>query len=273
MRRIAAFLAPAFLLACSSSESTPAGPTDTGSAAADTSTTMDTAMADTGSAATDSGPEVVFSTTCGTAPYVTWKGNFLVQGLSGTTPPTGVKITSPGCPGSTFTTDMDGNYTIQIQKDLKSYIRVTADDTIPAIVGESLADADANDINLVLLPTLLKGFLSDWKAGEPAILVKVSAAGAATGTCKNLDGVTLSVKDQPSAKVSYFSNSSPPSVVSGATATTASGIAVITGVTGSLVELVGTKTGCTATPILPPLTGKTAIEPDYVTEAAMVLGN
>lgn len=273
MRRFAFFLAPAMLLACSSSnDSPPASTPDTGTA--DTSTAADTAMvSDTGTAAMDSGPEVVFSTTCGTAPYVTWSGNFVVQGLSGTEAPTGVKITSPGCPGSTFTTDADGNYTIQIQKGLTSYIKVNADDTIPAIVGLSLADSDATNIDLVLLPTLLKSFLADWKAGEPAVLVKVSAAGSATGTCKNLDGVALSVKDQPSAKVAYFNNSSPPGIVAGATSTSASGIAVITGVTGTTVQLVGTKTGCTASPILPPLTGVTAVEPDYVTEAAMVLGN
>src|SRR4051812_40377697 len=104
MRRFAFFLAPAFILACSSSsDPAPVSPTDSGSTA-DTTSTTDSTPADTGMAATDSGPETVFATTCGTAPYVTWSGNFVVQGLSGTEAPTGVKITSPGCPGSTFTT-------------------------------------------------------------------------------------------------------------------------------------------------------------------------
>ncbi|MGZ3424623.1 MAG: hypothetical protein ACXVEE_42590 [Polyangiales bacterium] len=276
MRRFAFLFAPAMLLACSSSnEPAPAG-TDSGTTVTDTgsSTTDSSTTTDTGTAVTDSASmETSFSTACGMAPYVKWSGTFTLQGLSGAMPPTGVKITSPGCPGATFTTAADGSYTLDVQKGLTSYIRVTADGAIPAIVGESLADADTSGINLVLLPAIFKGFLSDWASGQPAILVKVSADPAATGTCKDPSGVTISVKDQPTAKVAYFNNSTPPSVMAGATSTSASGIVAITGITGTSVELIGTKTGCTASPKVSPLTGKTAIEADYLTEAAMSLAN
>jgi hypothetical protein len=251
--RIALFV-PVFFLACSGSDD--AAP----------------AQSDAGSDGAKDSAEVV-GPKCGNAPYVRWTGKVTFNDGAGEKPAAGAKMTSPAC-AETLTIGADGTYTLNVQKGLTSVSKIEKDGALKMLVGEWSADADREAVNLLLLPNLFAGFIPDWDpSAKPAVIMRVGPAAEATGACADRSGVIISVKDQPDAKVSYFSEAAIPTAVMGATSTTKSGIATITNVTGTHIEIIGTKTGCVVELKTWGQTGRTAIDATYLTNVAILLKN
>jgi hypothetical protein len=245
----AALFLPALLLACSGSDdATPTSKDAGGETAADSA--------------------VIVGPTCGNAPYVTWTGKVSFNDGASEKPAAGATMTSPAC-SEKLTIGADGTFRLNIQKGLTSLSKLEKEGSLKMIVGEWSGDSDRTDVNLVLLPALFAGLIPDWDPStKPAVIMRVRPAAGATGACADQSGVSISVKDQPDAKVSYYSEASIPTAIS-ATATTKSGIASITNVTGTFIEIVGVKAGCAIDMKTSGQTGRTAIEAGYLTTVAI----
>ncbi len=231
--------------------------------------------ADTGLPATDSGSDAeLVGYKCGEPPYVRWSGKVIFNDVSGEKPAAGATLTSPACPGQTLTIPADGAFSLLLTKGSKSFAKLEKMGALNTILGEWGVEKDEVDIEMVMLPPLFAGLTPDWDSStEPAVLLSVSPQASATGACAAKDGVSFVVKDQPTAVVSYFSDSSVPSAVMGATATTARGLVTFTNVTGSTIEVVGTKAGCKVSTITRLQTGKIVIEPKYITTLVAYVTN
>lgn len=234
-----------------------------------------TATADTGAPVTDSAADAeLVGHKCGSPPYVKWSGKVIFNDVSGEKPASGAKLTSPACPDQSLTIGEDGTFSLLLTKGSKSFARLERMGALNTILGEWGVEKDESDIEMVMLPPLFAGLTPDWDSStEPAVLLSVSPRETATGACAAKDGVSFVVKDQPTAVVSYFSDASVPSAVMGATATTARGLVTFTNVTGTSIEVVGTKAGCNVSTITRLQTGKIIIEPKYITTLVAYVTN
>src|SRR6202023_2424314 len=93
---------------------------------------------------------------------------------------------------------------------------------------------------------LLPGF--DLSSHTVIVIAVQKTADDDGGACSAYDGITFTVPGHPEAQVTYFSNDTIPAALPDAGATTARGIAAVTGLaSGQLVSLAGTKPGCNVT--------------------------
>jgi hypothetical protein len=231
---------------------------------------------DSGSPAEDSAAdaleELQVADVCGNPPWVTLGIEVVALSLAnidGSALP-GAQFTSPLCPGLVKISDDAGRIEGQISRDVPFYARLQATNYIPELAPEEVFDADTTGTRVEMLPTLVEAFVGlDGGGKNIAILVKNLVDDA--GACSTVDNITLSVPGHPEAQVLYLSNNFPPLPVSGATATTPRGIAVITGIdAGQFVTLAGTKPGneagttCQVIFQRGPVTGRVPLENGFV---------
>jgi hypothetical protein len=261
------------LLACSSSESNDQPASDTGTAGvdtavADTATGTDTAVADTNKAETSELPA------CGDPPYTIEAGNVMLLGTDGTmTPKGGVTITPTLCPTVSQTTAADGKYGFRISSGKPVSLRYEGADITKQLRGEYAFTTDSTAGLPTVFPKTFTTILPDWGAGKAAIFATGRVTGG-TGACATLDGVSVSVDGHPEAKITYYGESMPPMAMSGATATTKSGMVAITGIAApASVKVVATKMGCMATFARAPRTGMGPLEADVVTMMSFSVSN
>lgn len=197
-------------------------------------------------------------------------------------PPVGGAVfTSPACPGLTETTDAAGHLRGHVPRGQTFYGRLDARGFAPTLVPELLFDGDAPDIEVTLPPGLLTSLVPGWDDAHAAIFLDTFAeratatdggADGGAGACAKVDGVSFAVDGQPEAKVTYYSTDAIPAPVDGATATTASGKAAISGLPGGVtVRVVATKPGCAPTLTKGNVTGRSPLENGYVTIAGVYL--
>jgi hypothetical protein len=246
MRYIACF---AFVIGCGGSDDTAPAKTD---AAVDTAV-ADTAVVDTAVAETT--PDAPPLPACGKEPYVVFGGLIREVGLAGAKPLAGASYSSTSCGAAPkYVSGAGGEWRVQVQKDLVGVTLFEAPGMISMLTGEWKASMDIT-ANVDMFPEAFRGLLSEWKTGEAAVLLNVFSDGG-IGACNAPEGVTIAVKDQPMAVVTYYNEASPPSAIAGATATSKSGVVTLTNVTGPFIELVGTKTGCKVTTVVGVNTGR-----------------
>jgi len=266
---VVACAAPAALaavyVACSSSSKSPGGPGS--DAAADATGTGDDAA--DGAATGDAADELVVSSSCGSPPYVTL--GIVAVGLTldnpDGAPMPGAQFTSPLCPHVVHYADDAGVIEGQVSANTPFYGRLAAQGYIASLVPEELVDADSTGHRIPMIPQLIEGVLFPGldAGGSAAIIVSLQTTTDDAGACSALDGVTVSVPGHPEATVTYFSNGSLPTPVPDAGATTARGLAGITGLApGQLVTLAGTKAGCQVLFQYDTQTGRTPLETGYV---------
>jgi len=253
--RLVMFLCVA-VFGCSSSESSPSTPVDAGA--------TDSVVADA---------ELV-GTKCGAPPYVKWSGQVTFKEASGTGPAVGAKLTSESCPGQTLTIGADGKFDLLLTKGVKSIGRVEKEGALKNMLGEWAPESDQTDINLVLLPNLFAALIPDWDPStEPAVVLQMEVVKGTTGACADPSGVSFTVTGQPTAKISYYDEGAIPTVMDGATATGKSGVVAFTNVTGTSIEIVGTKAGCKVSTKTRLQSGRVALAPQYLTTMVAEMQN
>jgi hypothetical protein len=254
----AVVLAPAFgvFAACSSGGS--AAPSPDGG---------DDATADGAPSGDDAADELVVSSTCGPPPWVSLGLVVAAQSIDNPdgAPLPGAAFTSPLCPGIVQYSDDAGLIQGQVSQNVPFYGRLQAAGYLSELAPEEVFDASATGIAFTMLPSLFGALIPGYSAQSTAILVLASADAADAGACSTLDGISFAVSGHPEAQVSYYSNTSVPQPVSGATATTARGLAAITGLAaGQFVTLTGTKAGCVVSLQSGTVTGRVPLETGFV---------
>ncbi len=94
-----------------------------------------------------------------------------------------------------------------------------------------------------------------------------------SGACADPSGVSVTVTGQPTAKITYYDEGSIPTPIDGATASGKSGVISITKVTGTMMDVVGTKTGCKVSMKTRLQSGRIALAPQYLTTAIAETSN
>lgn len=184
--------------------------------------------------------------TCGPGPYVTYEMQTIGQTigeLSKEQPLLPIKVSMSACPEVKGLTDSEGYARLRLTVGQANSLRLDADGWLPTrwheLTPQSYMDAPTFTIMAKGSETELPGFAAD----KGVILVDV--AGATAGTCFTSDGVTISVKDHPEAVITYHAGDKPFGPMSGATATSTSGLVSIAGIApGTKVTILGTKTDC-----------------------------
>jgi hypothetical protein len=206
---------------------------------------------------------------CGPPPYVTF--GIVVLGLSVTdpngTPLAGVELTSPLCPAVVETSDEAGVIQGQIAQNTPFYARLNASGYVPELTPEENFDAGSTGTNVLMLPELVQQILlPDFDAGASTAIFVAAQATVDAGACASFDGITFTVPNHPEATVTYFSNDTIPAPLPEAGATSARGLAIVTGLAaGQLVSIAATKPGCTVDLQYGSLTGRVPLEPGYIT--------
>jgi hypothetical protein len=228
----------------------------------------------------DAGPDLVVSSVCGSPPWVTLGIHVVALTLDNTdgSPLPGARFTASLCPGVVQYSDDAGLLQGSVSRDVPFYGRLTAPNYISELAPEEVFDADSTSSKIEMLPTIVEGLLLPGydASASSAIVVSVQKTVSDAGACSSIDGVTLGVAGHPEAQVTYFSNATIPMAVPGATATTTSGLAAITGLSAgdaaSYVTLTATKPGCHAETQHGSQTGRVPLETGYVSLMAVYLG-
>lgn len=226
-------------------------------------------------AATEATPDGGEPFTCGDPPLVTESGNLVVLAADGTTSPKGgVKISVSPCPDKSIVTPPDGKYAMRVSSGKPLYFKYESSEIIPMIRGEYSLIADSPGGAPNMYPTSFAAlFGSDFGPDKTLVFIY----GRTIGTkpeCKSLDGITISVKDHPEAKVTYFDESAPPKPIAGGTATSRAVLTAVTGLADGLtVTMQGTKTGCTVLFDKPPRTGRAPLFKGFLTSVSVTLAD
>jgi len=187
----------------------------------------------------------------------------------------GVKVTSPACPGTSATTQENGVLLYTFPKDQAVYARFEKPGYFSVLTEEVKFTADGADATTFMFADKHTELLADYAPTNGYVVVAVFAPeGVDAGTC-NREGVKVEVKGNPTAKVRYASQNSPPLIDPALTGIAQkSGAAVIGPLPVGLVEIVGTKTGCTVSNFsdkYSTFTGKVMVESGALTYAALVV--
>jgi hypothetical protein len=194
-------------------------------------------VADAKDAAVDAGPS------CASGPFVT--NTVTVRDVSTGLPLPGATVKASIC-GTSQSTDAGGVALLMLPAGLESWIRLEAPGEIPTIYPARTLASNQAENHVILNDQYRQGYFPDYDANNAEILVNVAAYGGATTPCNTYDGVTISVVGHPEAVVTYWMGGFPNMKAVGATATTATGTATITGIaSGVQVFLDVKKTGCT----------------------------
>lgn len=218
------------------------------------------------------------NTACGAGPYATISAHLV--SLTTNQPVEGATITldpSP-CPSFSATTDTNGDVSVRVTTDAAVNPRIERSGYVTMRTGEQIyrGDFQASD---PLLPTVVVGLLPHWAATAPDILVVVSTEGVdggEGGACTSKSGVTVSVPGHPEAVVTYYQpgvDGGLPSPDNTLTATTESGVAEVSGLTGgATIQLAASSTTCPSISFVSyPHTGSYHLENGVLTAAAAFL--
>ncbi|HEY6460138.1 MAG TPA: hypothetical protein VIY73_08300 [Polyangiaceae bacterium] len=215
------------------------------------------------------GDELTVSDECGSPPYVTL--GIVVVALTlddpDGAPLAGAQFTSPLCPGIAEYSDDAGVIQGVVSQNVPFYGRLEAPDYIPELAPEEIFDASSTGHRIDMLPLLLEGvLLPGFEAStQTAIVIAAQKVTDDGGACSSFDGISFSVPGHPEAQVVYFTNDAFPVVIPDGGATSARGLAVITGLdAGQLVTLAGTKPGCQVLFQVGTLTGRVPLENGFV---------
>jgi len=255
-------LAVVLLLGCGSSDN-PATPAPAQDAA------VDTAKPDTGPAYVSDGRPISPLIKCGPGPYVDFSltpYSRIIGELSKRQINEPVKVSMSACPEVKAETDAEGyaDYKVTIGQPISFKFEGTG--LLPTRLFEMTPQSYTRAPAAYVFTN--EAMLPGYGADKGVIFVDVAAA--AKGTCVSEDEVTLTVDGHPDAVVTYYSASKPFAPVTGATATTGSGMASIAGVpVGSKVTIKGAKTGCDVALLAAP--GTVTVEAGTITHAAMLV--
>ncbi len=187
----------------------------------------------------------------------------------------GARLTTSLCPGTLRLSGDDGMIRGRVSKGVPFYARFEAKNFAPTLIAEQSFAEDKSPIVAPLPPSIFTVLVPGFGPTASAIAVGVMHDGG-KGPCNALDGVHFEVDGHPEAKVTYFSNDPIP-MVTGGTATTASGRAIISSIGSGLgagvpfVTVVGTKAGCTVSFSKAPYTGRSPLEAGFLTLAPAYL--
>ena len=210
---------------------------------------------------------------CGEAPFVHVTG--VVREFSGLSadPKSNVRGTFSTCAGKRFTSAAGGLFEVFVAKAAPFFVKFEHVDLLTLLSPELALDADfTNDFQIPSrsFGPLIPGFGAD----KTAIIVGITSRSGATGVCAAGDKVALSVAGHPEAIVTYFGGSGVPQPVAGATETTKTGLATITGLAdGTLLTVTANKAGCTATGKYGSFTGRVKVENGAAAGAGIELSN
>jgi hypothetical protein len=220
-------------------------------AAADAAPSLDAVTADA-APAVDAAPST--APRCGPAPYhLVRLGARNLMAPANERALAGVKITFKHCPGLAVVTDAAGKAEVNLTQGAETWFRFDADAFLPWVCGEMAIQAPSVGQGVVaaMLPAALaSGLLPGYEADRPLVYAHVQAGRSADPEpCRAPDGVAITVKDHPEAKVLYRNVGSMATFAPG-DATTTEGVALITGLGPGVasVQLQATKPGCAYAP-------------------------
>lgn len=184
---------------------------------------------------------------CGPAPWHLLGGTVYDRMTDGSKGPgiLGASVAFDACSGVTATTDKDGKWNVWISAKMPSF-RTTSFAGYISSISNELAwgfDYDTWDTALRKADTW-KALMPGWD--DTKGYVGVSIAAPASGPCKDVNGVAITVNGITGAKVVYV-DGDPPAAVTG-TVTTKKGLAYVGGLTPGILPadtFTGAKTGCT----------------------------
>jgi hypothetical protein len=228
----------------------------------------------------DAGADSVVATVCGPPPWVTLGIHVVALTLDDPdgAPLPGARFTASLCPGVVQYSDEAGVVKGSVSRGVPLYGRLVAPGYISELAPEEVFDADSTGGKIDMLPTFVEGLLLPGydASASSAIVVSVQKTVSDAGACSSVDGVAIGVAGHPEAHVTYFSSGTIPMQVPGATATTTSGLAAITGLSagdgGSYVTLTAAKPGCHAEAQHGSQTGRVPLETGFVSLMAVYLG-
>jgi hypothetical protein len=184
----------------------------------------------------------------------------------------GVTVTSPACPGVSATTQENGVLLYTFPKDQPVTARLSKPGYFTVVTEEVKFLADGADGTTFLFADKHKELLTDYAATNAYAIVALFRPDGDAGAC-DAGGVKIEVKGNPSVKVAYASQNTPPLIDPALTATkTGSGVAVVGPLPAGTVEIIGTKAGCTVTNSsgkYDTFTGKIIVEPGSLTYVAL----
>jgi hypothetical protein len=263
---LAACAAPAAVLAvvaCSSGSVALPGRPD----AADATSTVDGPAAD--AAPPDAAEELAVGDACGQPPYVTL--GIIVVGLTIDNPDgaplQGAPFTAPLCPGLAEYSDDAEVIQGQVSANTPFYGRLKAQGFISELAPEEIFDADSTGHRIQMLPSLIEGVILPGfdASASAAIVIAAQKTVDDAGACSAFDGITITVPGHLEAQVVYFTTDAIPAPIPDGGATTTRGLAAVTGLApGQLVTLAATKPGCHVLFQYDTLTGRTPLEPGFI---------
>ncbi len=208
--------------------------------------------------------------TCGPGPYVDYTVQPIGQLLAESSkkqPFTKIKISLSACPEVKGETDEEGYALVRLTIGQPVSIRLDAMGWLPTRIQEITPQKWSESPFLSLFDPEVEKHLPGFDKG-----VVVVDAFSATGSleCTGPHDVKITVVDHPEAVVTYHEASSPFAPKTGATMTTPSGIASITGLAaGTKVTIKGEKAGCDVVVNAAP--GGVLVEPGVVSRATLVV--
>jgi hypothetical protein len=177
----------------------------------------------------------------------------------------GVAFSSPFCPGVSQLSDQNGDIDGYVTKDVPFYARFDAESYAAVLSSEQRFKGDSR-IVFPMLPRFITGILPGYDATRGAVLISLNRDAKAPKPCAELDGVKLTVKDVPSARVVYFAEGLVPTPIEGATATSKAGFAAIVDLDlGDPVTVLGKKKGCVISFTSNGATGRAPLEGGRIT--------
>jgi hypothetical protein len=185
--------------------------------------------------------------TCGPPPWILLGGRTTTRettGMAGTVVE-GVNVSFGACPGVTATTTSEGLWQAWVSLNMPSTRRFEKDGFFTTLSSEQAWPQTYDKLDLAIRSK------ATWQPLMPGIdatrsYAIVGIAANKSGECAGPEGVSITVKDQPEAKVRYV-DGEPPKEVAGATATTKRGLAYVSGLKpGELLasQLVGDRADC-----------------------------
>ncbi len=199
---------------------------------------------------------------CGAEPYV------LAKILITTTvrePLAGITFTSPMCPGVSQVSGDDGLIEGYVTKSVPFYARFDGDGYAALLSSEQKYKGD-NSLTVPMLPRFITGVLPDYDSKRGAILISLPKNPKVPAPCTETDGVRITVKDRPDARILYFAEGVIPTVMEGAKETSKAGlVAVLDLDAGQMVTITGKKKGCTVSFTELGATGRAPLEAERIT--------
>ncbi len=227
----------------------------------------------------DAGPaDAASPIQCGPAPYVKMDGTVEEFQVGPYRKKEGAKITFDLCPGVVGTTDAEGKATFYVSKGKPFYALVDNPDDIPMMFPEWVLEADFVGTTVVIPTSYQSSLAPDFAADKTLIAIAIQGpdvsrdAGPAE-PCRSAAGVKITIPGHPEAKVIYYSADTLPKPDPTLTESSASGVAVVTGLAdGAVVEVAAVKAGCTVTGKHDGFTGRATVKKGRYVGYLLALG-